>query len=310
MVEGSNGGGGHPWQSENGTDSGHDSDHQHVEMVAAAFHESISLGVNEAGGDVLIEVDEDCDEYAGHDVAGKVLVMIRREPQQNMEGGAFQGPTTSGHAYIDRKLKLAVQHNAAGAIFVNDSVTTERAKHDELSPPHGFGSAAAGIPFIHVKQSVVDKMLYASPLIVQGTDDDDDASDTELNSLKAVCDYIDKTMTPASQPLPGWSADLTTKFDTKSVAAHNLIGVLEGEGDLARHAIITVDDDGPGIPPDRIAAMLRPFSRGHIGGGGVGLGLAIAQEIAELHNGELFVENTRTGLKATLRLMRGPVLPE
>ncbi|MDE4145435.1 MAG: HAMP domain-containing sensor histidine kinase [Pseudophaeobacter sp. bin_em_oilr2.035] len=83
---------------------------------------------------------------------------------------------------------------------------------------------------------------------------------------------------------------------------------ISGAGSEALDVI--VEDDGPGIPPDRIAAMLRPFSRGHIGGGGVGLGLAIAQEIAELHNGELFVENTRTGLKATLRLMRGPVLPE
>lgn len=77
-------------------------------------------------------------------------------------------------------------------------------------------------------------------------------------------------------------------------------------GSLGSDALeVVIEDDGPGIPPERIDAMLRPFARGHSGGGGVGLGLAIAQEIAELHGGELQLESSGAGLKASLRVARG-----
>ena len=68
---------------------------------------------------------------------------------------------------------------------------------------------------------------------------------------------------------------------------------------------VIIADDGPGIQPDRIAAMLRPFARGHNSGEGVGLGLAIAQEIAELHGGEVILENGDIGLIARLLVRRG-----
>lgn len=55
---------------------------------------------------------------------------------------------------------------------------------------------------------------------------------------------------------------------------------------------IRVDDDGPGIPEDRRAEATRPFtrldaSRNQDKGGGVGLGLAIATDIARAHGGIL-----------------------
>lgn len=78
---------------------------------------------------------------------------------------------------------------------------------------------------------------------------------------------------------------------------------IEDHGPDGLDVIIT--DDGPGIPPDRISAMLRPFSRGHSGGTGVGLGLAIAQEIAELHGGEVLLLNGTSGLISRLRVSRG-----
>jgi two-component system osmolarity sensor histidine kinase EnvZ len=53
-----------------------------------------------------------------------------------------------------------------------------------------------------------------------------------------------------------------------------------------------VEDDGPGIPPDRRDEAMRPFARLDLArnqdrGTGVGLGLAIAQEIARAHGGRL-----------------------
>jgi signal transduction histidine kinase len=78
--------------------------------------------------------------------------------------------------------------------------------------------------------------------------------------------------------------------------------VAEGKG-----AAIEVDDDGPGIPEDRIAHVLRPFER--LEGsrsretGGAGLGLAITRAVAEAHGGSLTLANrAEGGLRARLVL--------
>ena len=70
---------------------------------------------------------------------------------------------------------------------------------------------------------------------------------------------------------------------------------------------IFVDDDGPGIPADKREDAFRPFYRldegRNLQSGGVGLGLAIARDIARAHGGDLFLDNSpQGGLRAIIRL--------
>lgn len=71
---------------------------------------------------------------------------------------------------------------------------------------------------------------------------------------------------------------------------------------------IRVDDDGPGIPPAHRQRMLQPFtrldaSRNLNRGGGVGLGLAIAQDIVLGHGGKLWLEDSPLGgLQVRIRI--------
>lgn len=72
-----------------------------------------------------------------------------------------------------------------------------------------------------------------------------------------------------------------------------------------------VEDDGPGIPPERYDEALSPFVRLHPArnqdrGSGVGLGLSIVADIARTHGGVLRLgESTRLGgLKAEVVLAR------
>jgi two-component system, OmpR family, osmolarity sensor histidine kinase EnvZ len=68
-----------------------------------------------------------------------------------------------------------------------------------------------------------------------------------------------------------------------------------------RNVQVTVDDDGPGIPPDRRESMFRPFESG--AGGGTGLGLTIARDIVRAHGGDIVLEDsTLGGLRARIRL--------
>lgn len=74
-----------------------------------------------------------------------------------------------------------------------------------------------------------------------------------------------------------------------------------------RRAVLTIDDDGPGVPPEELEAVFEPFARGERSRnretGGVGLGLAVARQGARACGGEVTLENRDGGgLRATLSL--------
>ncbi|MBV8838942.1 MAG: two-component sensor histidine kinase, partial [Alphaproteobacteria bacterium] len=74
-----------------------------------------------------------------------------------------------------------------------------------------------------------------------------------------------------------------------------------------RWLTVTVDDDGPGIPPELREEVFRPFLRlddaRNQDEGGTGLGLAIARDIARSHGGDITLgESPMGGLRATVRV--------
>ncbi len=68
-----------------------------------------------------------------------------------------------------------------------------------------------------------------------------------------------------------------------------------------RSVDVVVDDDGPGIAPDRRESVFRAFESG--GGGGTGLGMTIARDIVRAHGGDIMLEQSPMGgLRARIRL--------
>lgn len=70
---------------------------------------------------------------------------------------------------------------------------------------------------------------------------------------------------------------------------------------------LIVDDDGPGIPQDRMSDVFEPFVRLETSRssetGGIGLGLAIARSIIHAHGGTITLENrAEGGLRASVLL--------
>jgi signal transduction histidine kinase len=77
----------------------------------------------------------------------------------------------------------------------------------------------------------------------------------------------------------------------------------------AQDIVLTIDDDGPGIPKERLEQVFRPFTRVEASRnrqtGGFGLGLTIARASARGSGGEIRLENREGGgLRTELRIPR------
>ncbi|MDH3263558.1 MAG: ATP-binding protein [Paracoccaceae bacterium] len=118
---------------------------------------------------------------------------------------------------------------------------------------------------------------------------------------------------------PGSEVPLTLRPRAVERALENLVQNAMNHGKRVRLAVVAaedglrfvVEDDGPGIPPQRREEALLPFTRldparNQDRGGGAGLGLAIALDVARGHGGTLRLGDSEAlgGLSAELFLPR------
>ena len=83
---------------------------------------------------------------------------------------------------------------------------------------------------------------------------------------------------------------------------HITVSTRVARGDV----ILTVTDSGPGIAPEDRELIFEPFYRGDRSG--LGLGLAIAKSLVDLHNGRIWVDNSdRHGSEFCVALPLQPV---
>ena len=106
--------------------------------------------------------------------------------------------------------------------------------------------------------------------------------------------------------------DNALTFSPKEGGASVRLSAVRGTDDDEGRAIITVEDDGPGIPKDDIESIFTRFytqrPEGAAFGNHSGLGLAICRQIMDAHHGTIMAENRtdekgkNLGARFTLRL--------
>ncbi len=146
-----------------------------------------------------------------------------------------------------------------------------------------------------------------------------EASDepTRLTDLGALLNAIGDDLTDIGMQVHvnAERFDYPCRATTLSRALRNLIENAAAYGKCAnvqlaqekRQVIITIEDDGPGIPEDKLEQVFEPFVRleesRNTETGGIGLGMAIARDIVRRHGGEITLKNrAEGGLKATVTL--------
>jgi signal transduction histidine kinase len=80
----------------------------------------------------------------------------------------------------------------------------------------------------------------------------------------------------------------------ENAAKYGGAGIMRVYRNDTGEAVIEITDDGPGVPAETLARLTEPFFRADAArseANGAGLGLAIAQAIADGHGGRLELAN-------------------
>ena len=204
-------------------------------------YEVLSLG---PGGTVDAEIvfagygitdpDDHYEDFANADVKGKVVVVLRREPQQSDPNSVFAGTDTTSYSFIRTKAKAALDAGAAAVLLVNDAKTVADEKQDAVGKPSAFGTSGSKLPFAQVTRELVNELLTVSPL--KATDDTGNV--VTLSDLDAVETQIDATLKPVTQPIAGWKADLVFTLTERTKEVNNVVAVLPGQGPTADEYVV------------------------------------------------------------------------
>ena len=108
----------------------------------------------------------------------------------------------------------------------------------------------------------------------------------------------------APQPVPGRRTALQRALGNllSNALSHGRPPVTVFAGDHGGYLTLGVRDHGPGIDPERLPALLRPFAAAGGEGRrpGEGLGLAVVERTARLHGGEVRSEQGQGGFEIRL----------
>jgi putative flippase GtrA len=202
------------------------------------------------------------DDYAGIDVAGKAVILLRHEPRSHDSDSPFSGTESSDHALLRTKIDNAVKHGAALIILCTDvaalpaaseaapaGMTTPSQEEELLDVELNESSLRGSIPVVHCRRPRVEALIRAT-------------AGAELADWER---RIDETLQPHSRLLPECRVSGRVGLAKEGRTLRNVVASLEGEGPLAEETIV-------------IGAHYD-----HLGRGGYG-SLAIGAN-AEIHNG-------------------------
>lgn len=190
-----------------------------VYNVAKDFLPRVSSSSGEAAGAMVFAgygitaAEYHYDDYASIDAKGKVVVILRYEPQDQDEKSPWQGKNRTRHAALDAKVINAKLHGAAAVILINNSITfpEDREKLDPFG--NQAGASDLGIPAVQLRADLAEKWFAESG-----------------HDLSGIVKAIDRTLEPQSFSFPAsFSAKLHIEVDRVIRPTSNVAGFLPGQ---------------------------------------------------------------------------------
>jgi hypothetical protein len=160
--------------------------------------------------------DKEYDDYAGLDVKGKIVVVLRYAPDGDSPRSEY-----AKHTGLREKARIARDHGAAALVMITGPANDPEDELMKLS----FDQVAAnsGLPVISMKRSVLAAAFEAA-----GQD------------LKALQDSIKASRRPRSFSFAGLGATVTTNVQTMKAKSANVIGILPGNDPALKNEAVVI----------------------------------------------------------------------
>lgn len=164
------------------------------------------------------------DDYAHLDVAGKAVIVLRHEPQEDDEKSVFAGRELTSHSLIVNKAINARNHGARAMVLVNDPMGHPGEEDLLLKFGSLVGPENAGLLLIQVKEGTAERWLRQPG---------------KPATLAALQRAIDAKLEPQSFELPEVKLNLAVDIRRITAATQNVVGVVRGrDPNLVQEAIV------------------------------------------------------------------------
>jgi len=159
------------------------------------------------------------DDYAGLDVAGKAVLVLRHEPQENDDKSVFQGRTHSEHATFMRKAQVARAHGARALLIVEDPLHPDQTSFSGwLRDPQ---AEEYGIPLLRISRARAQEAIGS------------------LVDFEKVARDIDADLKPRSRTLDGVALTYRESLTKTRRRVRNVVGILRGSDRVkSREALV------------------------------------------------------------------------
>lgn len=247
------------------------------------FTPLLNTGNGDASGDLVFAgygitaPEYGYDDYENLDVKGKIVLVMKQEPQKNDKESVFEGTKETKYANIDYKIRNAAEHGAIGFLLVTDplhnlAITAQGHLWRSLYLK-GASKAAYNvcmeeektIPAAQVDRKVIDA-LFGS-----------------VDSLRTLQQEIDNTLRPNSFVLPEITAKLSVAVEKNEFPSRNVIGWIEGSDSKLKdeYLIIGAHYDHIGVAPQANAENDSIMNGADDNASGTAAVMAIAKAFAE-----------------------------
>ena len=179
----------------------------------------VPLGISDPGrvsaqvvfaGYGITAAEYNYDDYAHLDVKGKIVLVLRHEPQERDDKSVFIGREYTSHAGIVQKAINARLHGAVALLLVNDPNAHHGDKDPLLKVGALMGPERLELLAIQVKRKVADALLA-----------------TARRNLKDSQSAIDRDLSTRSVALPV-RLQLRVDVARRSRELENVVGILPG----------------------------------------------------------------------------------
>ncbi len=190
------------------------------------------------------------DDYKNIDVKGRIVLVLRHEPQENDPESIFEGIELTRHALFEEKTKNAKRHGAVGILLVTDP----NGDHGSMSP-QGFWDSLyprrsvkkhwhieelktkLNFPAVWISGEVAEEILVESNY-----------------TLASIQTSIDKSLKPKSFMIPWLKVNIEVRLKKQVQKTQNVVGLLRGADPKLRDEVIVIGAhyDHVGIKNGRI----------------------------------------------------------